>query len=250
MKTVVGQYSSVAEANKVKAALQDEGYDMGDIKVVDQSTDGFKGSTESQPLTEKIKGFFSGFTDHHNEEDHQQYASRISNGGALLAVTVPDDEAEEAAMMLQDHGATGIENSKSRSSEPQRTADSGDQVLSVVQEDLVVGKREVDRGGVRIYSHLVERPVTADVTLHDERVVVERRPVDRAATEADFSTGRDVVELTAMGEEAVVGKTSRVVEEVRLGKQASEHTEQIHDTVRHTEIDVEQLPVSVNEAKQ
>ena len=42
-----------------------------------------------------------------------------------------------------------------------------------------------------------------------------------------------------MGEEAVVGKRSRVVEEIRVGKEASDRTEQISDTVRHTEVDVE-----------
>ena len=45
-----------------------------------------------------------------------------------------------------------------------------------------------------------------------------------------------------MGEEAVVGKSSRVVEEVTLGKQSSEHVEAIHETVRKTEVDVEQIP--------
>ena len=102
----------------------------------------------------------------------------------------------------------------------------------------------MDRGGVRIYSHVVETPVSTDVTLRDERVVVDRRPVSREATNADFATGAGVIELSATGEEAVVGKTSRVVEEVRVGKEASERTEQITDTVRHTEVDVEPTTVS------
>ena len=167
---------------------------------------------------------------------------------------MPDNEAEEAADLLYKHGATGIqgdsvtgrgaedvavlEGNKGYSGD---TAVAGEQFIPIVQEDLVVGKRQVERGGVRIYSHVVEQPVSADVTLRDERVVVERLAVDRAATDADFSTGTGVIELNAKGEEAVVGKTSRVVEEVRVGKESSERTESITDTVRHTEVDVEPI---------
>ena len=112
-------------------------------------------------------------------------------------------------------------------------------MIPVVAEELQVGKREVQRGGVRIYSRVVSEPVSESISLHDERVVVDRRPVNRAATEADFATGTGAIEVTAMGEEAVVGKRSRVVEEVLVGKQASDRTEQVTDTVRHTEIEVE-----------
>ena len=67
--------------------------------------------------------------------------------------------------------------------------------------------------------------------------------VNRPATAADFAAGSgSVIELNATGEEAVVGKTSRVVEEVLVGKQSSEHTQVIHDSVRKTEVDIEQVP--------
>ena len=250
MKTVVGLYSSVAEANKVKAALQDEGFEAAHINVIDQSGEGYTGSVKKdEPFTAKVKDFFSSFTE--SKDEHTQYAAQIGTGGALLAVTVPDEEAEETADLLEEHGATGIQDDyatggaqdvavlEGSSKGYGGTAVAGEQVIPVVQEELVVGKRQVDRGGVRVYSHLIETPVSADVSLHNERIVVDRHPVDRVATEADFNTNPDVIEVTAMGEEAVVGKTSRVVEEVRVGKQASERTEQIEDTVRHTEVDVE-----------
>ena len=44
-----------------------------------------------------------------------------------------------------------------------------------------------------------------------------------------------------MAEKAVVSKSARVVEEVVVGKQASEHTETISDSLRHTEVEVERL---------
>ena len=38
-----------------------------------------------------------------------------------------------------------------------------------------------------------------------------------------------------------MGKRSRVVEEIRVGKEGSDRSEQINDTVRHTEVDVERV---------
>lgn len=113
--------------------------------------------------------------------------------------------------------------------------------IPVVEEQVQVGKRAVNRGGVRIYSHMVERPVNENVTLREEHVRVERRPVDREATAADLNQKDQTIELRETSEEAVVGKTQRVVEEVVVSKEASERTESIQDTVRKTEVEVENL---------
>lgn len=114
-------------------------------------------------------------------------------------------------------------------------------VIPIVEEELVVGKREVDRGGVRVFSRVVEEPVQASVVLHEEHVVVDRRPVDRAVTEADLRGGDQVLELTETREEAVVGKTAKVVEEVLIGKQSSDRSETVRDSVRRTEVEVEEI---------
>ena len=279
MKTIVGLYSTVAEANKVKTALTSEGYEAENIRVIDQSN----GSTGSDYATStgttdtgynttnvnhesigaKIKDFFSGVTGSdddsvHRYDDtvHQSYTSGVAGGGALLAVTVADERAQETAAYLQQHGASDIEGGYGNASGYASGTDTfantgtagrvaGEQVIPVVEEELAVGKRQVERGGVRIYSHIVSQPVSESVNLHNERVVVDRQPVDREATEADLNPGDRTIEVHATGEEAVVGKRSRVVEEIRVGKQASDRTEQINDTVRHTEVDVE--PTTVDE---
>ena len=54
--------------------------------------------------------------------------------------------------------------------------------IPVVQEELAVGKRVVQRGGVRIHSDVQERPVQEMVRLRDERVNVARRPVTARRT--------------------------------------------------------------------
>ena len=115
-----------------------------------------------------------------------------------------------------------------------------DETIKVVQEQLRVGKREVARGAVRVRSYVVERPVEEQVRLHEERVQIERRPVDRPVGEADAAAFQDrTIEAQAHAEEAVVGKEARVVEEIGVNKQATERVETVRDTVRHTEVEVE-----------
>jgi len=115
--------------------------------------------------------------------------------------------------------------------------------IPVVEEDLAIGKREVERGHVRIYSRVTERPVEESVRLREEKVTVERRPVERPATDADFAAaGKDVIEMTEKAEEPVVTKRARVVEEVVVHKEATEHTETVRGAERHTDVDVQREP--------
>jgi len=114
--------------------------------------------------------------------------------------------------------------------------------IPIVEEELAVGKREVTRGGARIHTHITERPVEETVTLREEHVNVERHPVNRAASAADLNTFKEgTFEVTERAEEAVVAKQARVVEEVVINKEATERTETIHDTVRRTDVDVDEL---------
>src|SRR5262249_44612038 len=108
---------------------------------------------------------------------------------------------------------------------------------------ISIGTREVERGHVRIYSRVTAQPVEEAVRLREEKVKVERRPVDRPATEADFAAaGKDVIELTEKAEEPVVSKRARAVEEVVVQKDVTEHTETVRGTERHTEVDVQREP--------
>src|SRR5690349_4002335 len=70
-------------------------------------------------------------------------------------------------------------------------ADAERQTLPVVEEQLKVGKRQVEGGGVRVFTHTSERPVEEQVTLREERASVERRPVDRPASDADLAAFKE-----------------------------------------------------------
>ncbi|WP_419728338.1 YsnF/AvaK domain-containing protein [Lichenicola sp.] len=116
---------------------------------------------------------------------------------------------------------------------------SGEAVIPLSEEELSVGKRTVDRGTTRVRRFVVETPVEQDVTLHSERVTIERRPVTgRTATAPEF-TDR-VIEMSETDEEVVVSKTAHVVEEVVVHKDATDRVETIRDTVRREEVEIDQ----------
>ncbi len=116
------------------------------------------------------------------------------------------------------------------------------ETIPVIEEQLQVGKREVQRGGVRIYRQVTETPVEESVQLREERVTVERRAVDEPASPADIEAFREgTLEIRETAEEPVVAKTARVVEQVEVGKEITERTETVSDTLRRTDVEVEPL---------
>jgi hypothetical protein len=72
---------------------------------------------------------------------------------------------------------------------------------------------------------------------------VERRPLTGETTEGAFGADafqeRDI-EMTETAEEAVVDKKAVAREELVVRKTAEEHVESIDDTVRRTEVDVDE----------
>jgi uncharacterized protein (TIGR02271 family) len=216
------------------------------------------------------------------EEDAGYYAEGIRRGGTLVSVRTDDDMANEAAAIMnrynpvdldsraaswQEAGWTGYDAdadyydtdmiATERDSYSDRRTNytmdrdvdmdidrevDGERVIPVVEEEIRVGKRTVQRGGVRVHTDVEEMPVEEDVTLREEHVRVERRPVDRAATDADFvADSSGVIEMTETAEEVVVDKQARVIEEVVISKDVDTHTETVRDTVRRTDVEVEEL---------
>jgi len=171
-----------------------------------------------------------GWTGRHAEGTAQHAAASGAEGDALGTTTVKP---------LGPTAATTDADLAARATASQSHTVEGEQVIPVVEERLKVGKREAGRGSVRIRAYTVETPVEEDVRLREERVRVERRPVDREVAPGDAEFRDRTVELTESREEAVVQKSARVTEEVVVGKDVEERTEHVSDTVRRTEVEVE-----------
>jgi uncharacterized protein (TIGR02271 family) len=197
-----------------------------------------------------------------DEADAKAYADHVERGGTLLTVRASDEQATQVEYILE-HGeapTTGLAAPTTATRTPATPVAAAapvaatttaapatglDDKVQVIKEDLVVGKHEVEQGAVRVTSKVVETPVEEQVRLREERVAVERRPINRPLTGAAADVFRErTLSATAQSEEAVVGKEARVVEEIGLRKEASERVETVHDTVRETKVDVEQVPSS------
>jgi len=200
------------------------------------------------------------------EADARHYTAAVQHGSVLLAVRASDEQAQNVANILDRDGAINIDErtetykqkgflpspatpsipipppataATTTSPTTPRVNTAGEQVLNVVEENLEVGKREVQTGGVRVFSHVTERPVEESINLHEEHVTVERHAVDRPADANAFNTKDGVVEVTETSEVPVIAKEARIVEEVVVGKQATDRTETVRDHVRRTDVEVE-----------
>ncbi len=182
-------------------------------------------------------------------QDLQILSDGLKTGGTLIVVRAEEAYADRAEDVFERHHATQIDERStatqpkvSQSQTKRATAMPGDAVIPVVEEELLVGKRKVERGGVRVFSRVVETPVQEQVVLREEHTMVERHPVNRPISAAEVDRLQDQsFEVHEMAEEAVVGKTARVVEEVYVGKESTERTQQVKDTVRKTQVEVEQV---------
>jgi uncharacterized protein (TIGR02271 family) len=114
--------------------------------------------------------------------------------------------------------------------------------IPVIEENVEIGKQKVKTGGAYIKARIVEQPVEQTVNLQEEHLNIDRKPVDRPASSTDFDTFKEgVIEMEEQAEVPVVNKEARVVEEININKEVSERTETVRDTVRKTEVDIENL---------
>ena len=162
-----------------------------------------------------------------------------TEAGAIGASGLTPVPAVETGRATTAHATTGL----GAKAEGMVDAVKGD-TLQLAEEFLNVGKRAVTGGTTRIRRYTVEKPVEENVSLHSERVVLDRRPVTdgRVLANADFTD--KTISMTEMNEEAVVSKTARVVEEIGLRKEASDRVETVRDTLRKDDVEVEQVPTT------
>lgn len=268
-QTVIGIFDSASEAQAAVEALINQGFNRDTIDLSTNTTAEGTTSTTTNRMDDRddndsgggIGGFFRSLFGGDDDDDRTTRYAEVGSRGSIVTVHASsDDEAERAADLLDEYGAVDVdERSESYRSETtmgttgtgttqplmnqvQDFTQEGDQTIQVMEENLQVDKRIVETGGVRLRSRIVERPVEENLRLREERVHVQRTPVNRAVTDADLAGFKDgEIELTEHAEVAVVSKEARVVEEVTLGKEVQEREETIRDTVRRTDVEVEQL---------
>lgn len=205
-------------------------------------------TTDSEPEVERAADVIERFGPIDIDERHDLAGNAASLGTSAYQQPASSSTLQAGSMQsgTQAGNLSGnLSDSNLRTDSLQRDTAverSGKTAIPVVQEEMQIGKRAMERGGVRVFSRMVETPVNETISLREEHVSVERRPVDQPINPADVTAFKDkTIEVRETAEEAVVQKTARVVEEVVVGKEVSQRQQNIKDTVRHTEVEVQQL---------
>lgn len=263
--TLVGIFDTLAEAISAKEKLIDMRIDSQSIRVdadAASETSANHADTDRAEESGSIGRFFSNLFG--SDDDAADYTEAVRRGGAVLTVKLADDEqADTVSDLLEDCGAVDVDErveqwkatgyvpperasasigDNAGASDSASASDSADKMV-VVQEGIEVGKRMVQKGGVRVHRSVTETPIEQEVSLRDERAVIDRVAVDRPASAAEIQSAfQDKnIEIRETTEVPVVTKTARVTEEVSVGKKAVQRTETVRDTVRSTQIDSESM---------
>lgn len=248
---IVAVFDTAAHADAAVQDLLSAHVPQGAISTHANSVSGGTAtSTEKPGLWASL---FGGEPDH----DTAVYSHSVQGGSTVVTVKTPDRDVASVMSILARHNPIDIDERASsygltqKPSVPLSTGRTGmaatapaadDGVIQLSEEELVVGKRVVNRGTTRIRRFVTEVPVEQQVSLHEESVNIERHPVTGDQSVPGTAFTDQTIEVAQTGEEAVVGKTARVYEEVNLRKQAVDRVETVKDTVRREDVEIEQIP--------
>jgi uncharacterized protein (TIGR02271 family) len=191
----------------------------------------------------------------------------IKNGGSVLAVRVPLDQVAQAGGILDLHRpinvadravTTGVAPAAKVEAAAQaitakplaaaqtiavtpKLAEMHSDALRLAEEQLQVGKKNVETGRTRVRRFTTEREVSQDVTLHAEHAEVLRKAISQPAALEEVDWADKEIEVVETAEQALVSKTARLVEEVSLRTKGDDHVETIHEKLRRQQAEIQQV---------
>lgn len=271
-KTIVGLYDHASTAQTVVGALEGAGFGEQHLRVFSHD-----GSMQSKYASQKNEMNPSYLTGRGVPDDEAQfYFEAVRRGGSLVVARVRDENADDVADVMEGHdpvrfedrhddyrasGFTGYDASASAFTDDEMRAErdryasnasentrragttEGEERVQIVEENLKIGEREVERGSARLHTSVETEQVEETLRLREEHVRVDRRDVDRPATEAELAEAfqERTIEMRETAEEAVVEKEARVTGEVVIGKEVGEREQTVSDTVRRMRVDVDEM---------
>lgn len=256
---IVTVYDTVDKAKEALRVLQASGFRPEETSLIDRNALG-NAPTDESGLWRRIFGT--------NVWDHEAevYARTLKQGGAVLSLRVPHEDVARAMSILDVHDPVDVHDRAASYGVPvpvaakalvtpptavvAKAAAAGtqvggkvdstkDEVIRLAEEQLKVGKRLFETGTTRIRRYVVEKPVEAQVTLHEEHAEIARRAISDPSYVQDIDWTDRTIEVTETAEQAVVSKQARVAEEVVIRKSGSDRVETVRDTVRRQQVDVE-----------
>ena len=171
-RTLTALYDTQAAAEAAKLKLSALNIPGSGISIHDESSAGALGASGSAHaeggLLSGLKNLFG------SHEDTHAYSEGLRRGHVLLSAKVDETKTDAAIRALEGSGAIDFDAKQSEwrtagwsaPVTPAMTtaAKTSDTAIPIVEERLVIGKREVERGGVRVRSYVVETPVEEQVS--------------------------------------------------------------------------------------
>jgi hypothetical protein len=219
MQTVLGTFDDRATAQRAVDQLIARGFNRTSVHMQagamsDDVVAPTSASTSERGMMGSVGHFFSKLFESDDKDHAGNYAEAVRRGSSVVAVDANDDaEVGTAQTVMQQLVTVNVDDRVEKwkgqgwsGFDPESKPLSGEELAeqgspaSVVQEELVVGKRTLDTGGLRVVKRVSETPV------------------------------------------------SGVVEEVTIGKDVTNRSEKVSDTVRRTDVDVERIPGTLSVA--
>ena len=259
---IVTLYDTADHAEAARRNLVAAGFPPSEISTINSKTLGLTSDKLREPgLWHRLFG-----------RDIQQYEATlyghsVDSGGVIVTVRVPEADVARATSILNAHqsvdvlkraeqqGLVTAQAPKPVSAAPPAvhpvamtepamraaTTASGEEVLALAQEEINVGKRLVQEGTTRIRRFVIETPVEAQVTLHEEHARVIRRAIADPNYLRNIDWTDKTIEVTESAEEPVVTKSVHVTEEVVIQREGSDQVKTLRDKVRRQQVEVERL---------
>jgi len=242
---IVTLYDTMQHAEAARKNLEAAGFSPGEMSMISSKTIASSGERLREPgLWHRLFGRDIA------EHEASVYGRTVEAGGVVLTVRVPESEVSRAMAILNAHNVVDVQSRARQQGLIAETAPktmpataggplADEEVIALAEEQINVGKRVIPQGTTRIRRFITEKPVEAQVNLHEEHVEVIRRAIADPNYTRNIEWADKTIELTETAEEPVISKTAHVVEEVVVRKGSSDHVETVRDKVRRQQVDVE-----------
>ncbi|MGE6375649.1 YsnF/AvaK domain-containing protein [Peribacillus muralis] len=274
-KTVYGVYETNAEVIQAINALKAKGFEGDDITVVadkEETLDFMYHQRETDVHTitnvssdesfmDKVARFFM-------PDETADLSTRLANAGLSnsdAAENVFDVENGKVLVLVEEgKGHLGTAKDKFTTARPDTAGTSLDantttphyndtekidaRTLKLREEQLSIDKERIQTGEVVINKEVNEQHKTINVPVEHEEVTVEHRSV--TGREASLESGSSIqdgetIRIPVVEEKLEVSKKPVVTDEIVIKKHAVQETEQVKDTLKKEEIQLDSTDDSI-----
>lgn len=207
---VVAVFDEYDEAQSTVNDLLVAGFDKNEVRLSAEEESAEANIKEDREPKSGLKAFFNRLFGTDDRDDLRVYDEAVRHGNYVVtAIAATDEKSELASEVMSHHHPVDLDERRSEwlGSEAQESggisagqplAKSNDldesRWIPVLEEEVTVGKREAQRGGVRIFQRVSEVPIDEKITLREEQIGVERVPFDKPVTQRTEKIGEERTE--------------------------------------------------------